>query len=346
MVTKWQGPEGANRRSVTIVVESERVLGHGAGIAPALLVPISSVTFGDTDPNSYTRWWETVVAISGDILPLESHDVPLFSSGLQAVGINDQRIRIPINTAYLETLQGPPSIQNQVVSLRLRFALLLDSGRKSLTEANATMVRTETQLLQIPVAHWHERILPELGYPRQRVVSLTLDLPAKLARQVPDAQKWWHLALDRVQDAQRTLLIAPRSASSVTDTVNALRDAVDGCLRTWLCLWNAPPPDNEQFHVLLAKLQRMIPGCVVTEGRRKLGTASDAIRLCSYAIALHDLVVLTNPTHHIGTQASYSPAEADAWLLMVIGVVKALPELWSQFPDPLPARLADAEQTT
>lgn len=332
MITEWRAPEYGQRQPILLHVDSEQVMGSGAGIAPALIIPIRAEL---NSSGSQSMLTDIVEAAGVELYATGQTNYPTFTSGLQPITSNRSYVHVAVNSAYIDSLQGAPASQNGLVSLTLRLGVLLKSpAADALPDHTGTVVSTGTAQVQVPIARWYETILPALGYPRHRMVPLPLDLPESLKNSRPDAQKCWGTAVERLQNAERTLFTSIRTSATVTEAVNALRDAVDGSLRTWLCLWENAPAEKANVGVLLQALDSLIPECQSSQGRSGQKITNDAMRVCSHAISLHNLAVLTNPTHHIGTQTIYSPIDAESWFLMTLGAMRSLPGLWAQFPSP------------
>jgi hypothetical protein len=170
-------------------------------------------------------------------------------------------------------------------------------------------------------------------------VEINTELPRALIGHQPDAQETWQRTVCRLEYAENKIL-APVALRDIEEGVKALRDTIDGALRTWLVVWHAPVPDKVELHSLLQWVNSGIPQCNAPEGKTKSKPpiSNDHMRLCSHAIALHNLITITSPTHHFGTQTIYSPTDAESWLFMTLGEIRSLPELWTQYvvpPSPL-----------
>ncbi len=293
----------------------------GSAIAPFLhFSPQLSVRNGMDQRNLYG---EGALALSGTLY--DRNQTLLFTSGYQPYSRNISDIYIPAPKEWIEE----ESRRHQTdVTFLLSWALLHNIGGEIKTSV------ADQQHLRIPKQQWLEW-LPRWGYPRTRTVEIAIELPAKLASQQPKAQETWTKTVSKLQYAESKIL-SPVSLHDIEDGVKVLRDVVDGALRTWLVLWGALIPDKVDLHLLLQWVNSAIPQCNAPEGKAKAKPpiSNDNMRLCSHAIALQNLITLTSPTHHFGTQSIYSQTDAESWLFMVLGELRSLPELWTQYPVP------------
>ncbi len=316
------------KESYRLRLAPQDVTGHGGAEAPHLIF-YPKLFSESRDGHTKTQLFGSEIEALAVSIYKSNDSYPAFTSGLRYF-IGDGTgsfCMLPVTLSFIDLLQ-------KVGQIRISFDVWLSpdlclNGRR--------IIRTTTQVISIDQSHWYTKVLPQLGYPETRLVPLNTSLPKSLASLNEPARTTWKRVHQRLRDAEQAILRQSNSASIITNGVNALRDVVDGALRTWLAVWGYIAPDKqEDINVLLQNLNSGIPQCNAPEGKTKSKPhiTNDNMRLCSHAIALHNIATLTNPTHHFGTQTIYTPTDAESWLLMTIGEIRSLPELWLQFPSP------------
>jgi len=322
-MTRWNflyiGDESLS--GVYLELDESTILANGSAVAPFLQIRPRMVARNGRDWRDLGG--EGIHAMS---ISLSGQNQSLLAvSGFQPFNPQTTSIHVPVPKAWIdEECHRPPT----TVTVYLGFAVLHS------IPGQIQVSTTQPQQIQISRQQWLEW-LPRWGYPRTRTVEVAVELLAALESQQPDAQEIWKKNAARLQYAEAKIL-SPASLRDIEDGVKALRDVVDGALRTWLTLWGATVPDKVELHALLQWVNSGIPQCNAPEGKVKAKPAisNDNMRLCSHAIALQNLITLTNPTHHFGTQSIYSQVDAESWLFMVLGETRSLPELWTQYPGP------------
>ncbi len=331
MISQWELFYG-NRNYFRITVNSDHISGYGQHISPHLHIPFSIESLQDEFKGS--AWWNFICAIELEFLNA-THDRIMSSSGLHMVDADPHSVALPINGGHIDSLTR--SANDRRISIPARFVIATRLQPADEKPQFMITMRSSTNYLQLPLSDWYEKILPDMGYPNHRMVPLNTTLPEPLSSLNEPARTTWQHVHQRLLDAEQALLMQSNSPSVVTNGVNALRDAVDGSLRTWLAVWGYMAPDKQDINGLLQTLNSGIPQCNAPEGKTKSKPpiTNDNMRLCSHAIALHNIATLTNPTHHFGTQTIYTQNDdAESWLLMTIAEIRSLPELWLQYPKP------------
>jgi len=291
------------------------IRGHGGVAAPSLILI----------PEFQSRSGQTRKLLQGEIIQAASvslwepnYSVPMFESGFQYFDPSNPRIVLSLTMPYLETLRS-------AAQLSLRFAAWLDSASTPGQERRAVQSRTEG--IALDRAYWQTEVLPALGYPRVRLVPLTLDLPNSVqASGLATAE--WKKTLDALSQAlqqYQTYHVEPRTL------IPPLRQATEHALRAWAHLWNLEIPENKKADALLQRLNERVKPCNAPNGI--IPASAQYGKLCSTLVMIHDLLQLSNLELHAGTAGVYSLNEAETILYLTFGILRSLPDLWQTYPD-------------
>lgn len=335
-MTQWHfsyvGDENMN--NIYIELSQSNLFAYGSAIAPFLHIRPHVMLRNGLDQRDLRG--QGIYAMSVSLF--DRNQTLLSTSGFQPYNQQTTSLYTPAPKVWIDE----ESRRHQShVTIFLAFAVLHS------IHGQLQVSKTESQQLQIPRQQWLDG-LPNWGYPQTRTVEIAVELPAMLAGHKPSAQEIWKKTTARLNYAE-TKVLSPSSLHDIEDGVEALRDVVDGALRTWLVLWGAKVPDKVELRALLQWVNSGIPQCNAPEGKVKAKPpiSNDNMRLCSHAIALQNLITLTSPTHHFGTKSIYSQIDAESWLFMVLGELRSLPELWTQYPAPAsPLKPPDGLLTT
>jgi hypothetical protein len=306
------------------------IKGHGGAIAPALIFSPRIVI--ELDSKTERQDYTAIQALGVNLYDVGMGSYPLFSSGLQYYDGNSSSFcRLPIQPSVLERFFKTSQI-------RITFDVWLSPkvlAEKQGNSGDRQIFRTDADIMNIDEAHWLKDILPQVGYPETRLVPLTLNLPSPMPTKKPDASVEWKKVIDglgRCTDLLRSWHFEP------TEMVKTLRPVVENTLFTWLTLWGLSMPSSGKADDALQSLNQAISRD--NDPNAKPCNAPNGIipvsvqhrRLCVNLTILHDLLQLSNVESHAKTQGTYTTAEAESLLYMVVGVVRVLPQLWEQYP--------------
>lgn len=293
------------------------IRGHGGAAAPSLVFrPIFQRRSGTSVEFLFE---DEVQAASVSLWSDSSSGAPVFESGLQYFHANRSRIVLPLTVAYLETLRATKR-------LTLRFAIWL--APDAYPEQSIRICESSENVIALEETHWQTEVLPALGYPRVRLVPLTLDLPDVLQGSSQATVKW-KKALDELSQVLKDYQahhVEPRTL------VSPLRLAVDHALYAWIHLWNLEVPESKKSDDLLKAINAKIKPCNAPNGI--IPASVQHSRLCSTLVMMHDLLQLSNPEQHGGTVGAYTLNDAETILYLTFGILRSLPDLWQAYPAP------------
>ena len=337
MHTQWRFPN-FGQHLYQAIVDPERINAYGDGDFPHLIIPITIQRWEQS-----TRSWvdvqihKMVWAVGIELfLPNNTREHPVFQSGLQEHPLNFNGVTIPVNAQYLELISRNSANGGVTGGLPMRVTLLVDP-QTIVEDPNFNPIMTsDIQQVFIPVAHWYQNLLPKLGYPETRLVPLLLALPSALASRSPEANTLWSQNMTELHGAIevfRTWHFEPK------DLVIRLRPIIEKTLSTWLHLWNLPFPVSGKSDEMLQALNETIRTHDLPKGIKPCNAPNGVIpvsapnkRLCLVLTMLHDLLSLSNIESHGHTQGTYTMADAESLLYMMIGILRSLPQLWERYP--------------
>ena len=340
MNTQWTFPRDG-QPLYKAIVESEHIDAYGDGDFPHLKIPIKVQRLERTTTSatwSDTQIHKAVWAVGIDLFLASTLDHPMFHSGLQAHPLNFYGVTIPVNARYLEFISNNLTNGNMAVGLPMRITLLVDPQSVDRDPNFNPMMTSETQQVSIPLTNWHQKLLPALGYPKTRLVPLSLSLPSALASHTPEANTLWTdnmVDLNGVIDLFRTWHFEPK------DLVSRLRPIIEKTLSTWLHVWNLPSPESGKSDDMLQALNEAIRPRGLPKDIKPCNAPNGVIpvtapnkRLCVAMTMLHDLLSLSNIESHAYTQGAYMMVDAESLLYMTVGILRSLPQLWAEYPTP------------
>lgn len=338
MKTEFQFPANGTTMRFKATIESEYIGAYGGPNFPHLRIPIK-MSYIDTPSKT---WAESnvhkVVWGLGVDLFLQAGDLikPVFQSGIQEHPLNFNGVTVPVNAAYIESVSRNLGGGATSVGIPMRIVALVDPQMMADDLNFGPLMTSAIQQVFVPTAHWHQRLLPELGYPQTRLVPLVLNLPSSLSDKNSEASQLWTVMmkdLSSAVDLFRTWHFEPK------DLVSRLRPIIENALQVWLTLWNLPRPASGKTDMTLQTLNdalrlphlpKDVKPCNASNG--VIPVSAPNKRLCLALTMLHDLVALSNVESHGQTQGTYTMADAESLLYMTTGILRSLPQLWEEYP--------------
>lgn len=342
MSTTWTFPGNGIFRSFRATLDPAAIDAYGGSAFPHLSVGLHFET-SDPPGSSWTAAsiQKKIWAAGVDVCLPTYNDAPVCHSGLQPIAQNSPGVSIPVTARLLETVSDNLSGDKTNVMLPLRVTILVDPQTVADDPDVGPVMTSEVYSVSIPVAQWHQQILPKLGFPETRLVPLVLHLPALLATASPAANQRWANTVNELGacvDLFRAWHFEPR------DLVRGLRPVVEGALSTWMLVWGFAVPGTGKADDMLQQLNgalnpparpRGVKPCKAPEGI--IPASAPHKRLCVALTMLHDLLQLSNIETHAASRGTYTLVEAESLLYMVVGVTRSLPDLWAEYPQPVNA---------
>jgi hypothetical protein len=343
MLTEWTFPQHGTRHAFKATVDPTAIQAYGTEVYPHLRIPLKmyaidrSGTHPIWSPDHVHRivWG---VAVDLFLSDRPNNGEPVFQSGLQEHLLNVNVVTVSVSQPYIEQISKSTSGNGVAVGLPMRLTILVDPAAVADDPNNGPLMTAEVQLVRIPLAHWHQNILPQLGFPTSRLVPLVLELPPSLRTTNAAANQRWSTTVSELSaavDLFRPWHFEPR------DLVSRLRPAIEGALDTWLTLWGMDRSSPGKVDEALQRLNQALAPANSPPNVRPCNAPQGTIpataphkRLCVALTMLHDLMQLSNVESHARGRGTYSVSEAESLLYMVIGNLRSLPELWEQYLQP------------
>ena len=343
MLTEWTFPQHGTRRAFRATVDPTAIQAYGSGAYPHVRIPIEIYMIdrsGDHPIWSPDHVHRVVWGVAVDLF-LPNHGAPsepVFQSGLQENPLNFDGVTVSVSQAYIEQISESISGNGVAVCLPMRLMLLVDPAAVADDPNTGPLMTSDIQVVTVPLAHWHQNILPNLGFPKSRLVPLVLELPPSLRTTNAAGNQRWTTTLSELSaavDLFRSWHFEPR------DLVSRLRPAIEGALDTWLTLWGMDTVSPGKVDEALQRLNRALSPVNSPPNVRPCNAPQGIIpataphkRLCVVLTMLHDLMQLSNVESHTRGRGTYSVSEAESLLYMVIGNLRVFPALWERYPQP------------
>lgn len=319
-------------------IEAEHIVAYGGPNFPHLRIPIKISYIDDTsktwaDSNVHKVVWGLGVDL---FLQAGALIEPVFQSGIQEHPLNFHGVTIPVNAAFIESVSRNLGGGATSVGIPMRIVALVDPKLMADDLNYGPLMTSDIQQVFVPTAHWHQSLLPELGYPQTRLVPLVLNLPSSLSDKNSEASKLWTVTmkdLSSAVDVFRTWHFEPK------DLVSRLRPIIENALQVWLTLWHLPIPASGKTKAALQALNDALRPPDLPKDIRPCNAPNGIVpvsvphkRLCVALTMLHDLVALSPVESHGQTQGTYTMADAESLLYMTTGILRSLPQLWEEYP--------------
>lgn len=319
MLTEWTLPASGGKYLYRVTLDGDQVNLSGGDLGPVLTLFPSIYRVGDASPNE--NLGKDIMAIAAEVFPEgAAADPPLFASGLQPLGWNQHSVTLRVTREYIEYITSRSV--HAVVSIRLRFALFVTVSEMS----DVSMMFSTPGDVQIPVARWHEQLLPRIGFPKRRMVPLDMAVADGVAVAAPLATTAWAKAANHLTTAMKKFYEAHDPSEAVAEA----RFAIEGAVHTWAYAWGCSTPPEDLTFALALKFIEDSAG--IKAGQKVEGNAARR-RFWSRLSMLKTLHGVASDGHHIGRKTIATRDDADALVTACVGVLRLLPGFLGEFPE-------------